>query len=166
MNASKSRKVAFMGLLFALAIVLSYLESLVPTVLPVPGIKLGLSNIVTMYCLFFLNAPAAILLALLKAAFVLITRGGVAALLSASGGLCSVGVMLLAKKLRASGGLTSVIGAVTHNLAQLVTEYLFFKTAVLFYYLPVLVISGVIMGVITAMILKAVLPLIKSFNET
>ncbi len=155
-----------MGLLFALAIILSYLESLVPQIIPVPGIKLGLSNIVTMYCLFFLNAPSALLLALLKSLFVLATRGAVAALMSAAGGLCSVIVMVIVKKFRASNGLTSVAGAVSHNLGQLIVEYAIIATPVLFYYLPVLIISGVIMGIITALILRTVLPLIKNFNET
>lgn len=166
MRDRKAKKVAFMGLLFALAIILSYLESLVPSVIPVPGIKLGLSNIVTMYCLFFLNAPAALLLALLKSLFVLATRGAVAALMSAAGGFFSVAIMTMVKKLRASNGLTSVTGAVSHNMGQLFVEYAIIGTPVLFYYLPVLVISGVVMGVITAFILKVVLPLIKNFNET
>lgn len=85
-----------MGLLFALAMALSFLESLLPALpmLP-PGIRLGLSNIVTMYALFVLGPVSGYTIAVLKSLFVLLTRGAVAAAMSASGGIASVTVMLL-----------------------------------------------------------------------
>ncbi len=152
--------------MFALAIVLSYVESLVPTIVPVPGIKLGLSNIVTMYCLFFINAPCALLLAVLKSGFVFITRGATAALLSAAGGICSVAAMAGLRKLDSSDGLVSVTGAITHNLAQLCVSYFLLGTVVVFYYVPVLLISGIIMGVITISLLNVALPAINRASGT
>ena len=84
----KVKRLALMGLLFALAMALSFLESLLPALpmLP-PGIRLGLSNIVTMYALFVLGPVSGYTIAVLKSLFVLLTRGAVAAALSASGGI-------------------------------------------------------------------------------
>ena len=92
----KVKRLALMGLLFALAMALSFLESLLPALpmLP-PGIRLGLSNIVTMYALFVLGPVSGYTIAVLKSLFVLLTRGAVAAAMSASGGIASVTVMLL-----------------------------------------------------------------------
>ena len=85
----KVKRLALMGLLFALAMALSFLESLLPALpmLP-PGIRLGLSNIVTMYALFVLGPVSGYTIAVLKSLFVLLTRGAVAAAMSASGGIC------------------------------------------------------------------------------
>ena len=95
-RASPARLVAFTGMLFALAMVLAWLESLLAPVLGLPpGVKPGLANVVVMYALFFASPWQALLLVLLKAGFGLLTRGGVAGLLSLAGGLLSLGVMLL-----------------------------------------------------------------------
>ncbi len=158
MRGEKTRKIAFVGMLFALAVALSYIEGLLPSFVPVPGVKLGLSNIVTMYCLFFVNAPAALLLAVLKAGGVLLTRGVTAGLLSAAGGVLSVAAMALAGALRASKGLSSVAGAVAHNLGQLAAAYFLLRAPTVFYYTPVLLISGVVMGALTASALRLLLP--------
>ena len=92
--SGRAARVARMGLLFALALALSFFESTLSGWIPVPGIKLGLSNIVTMYCLFCLGWREAYTLTALKSLFVLLVRGMVGAALSLSGGLLSVTVML------------------------------------------------------------------------
>lgn len=157
------RRVALMGLLFALAMALSYLEWLLPGV-GLPGIKLGLSNVVTMYCLFTAGPFAALALAVLKAGFALLMRGGSAALLSFCGGICSVGVMALCIKMKTSKGMASVSGAITHNLAQLAAAAALLRLPLLLYYLPVLVASGIVMGLITAYISKLVTPALERFS--
>lgn len=152
-----------MGLLFAVAIVLSYLESLIPPIASLPaGIKLGLSNIATMYCLVYVGAAPALLLALLKGGFAFLLRGGVAGLLSVCGGLFSVAVMALENKLikSASYALISVSGAVSHNLAQLACASLVLYSGGVWLYAPILVISGVVMGLITGLLLKLTFPAI------
>ena len=87
----KNRRLALAALMLALALVLSWLEQLIP-VLPFlpPGVKLGLSNIAVMYCLFCLGLPTAALVAFLKALLVLLTRGVIAGLLSGAGAFCSL----------------------------------------------------------------------------
>jgi len=154
----KTQSIARMGLLFALAIALSWLESLVP--LPgVPGVKLGLANIVTLYCVTAMGPLSALALVALKALFA-ITRSATAAMMSAAGGLLSVTVMLLMKK-RASSIFCSICGAVSHNLGQLAVAALLLKNGLVFYYLPVLMISGVVMGLITGTLLVTVEPVVR-----
>lgn len=163
-----ARHVAFMGLLFALAMVLSFVESTLPALPMLPiGVKLGLSNIVTMYCLFFLGTKPAFTLAILKSLFVLLTRGPIGAMMSLAGGLCSVTVMLLLlklKKLDASYAVLSIAGAVFHNVGQLVMSYFLINSSFVYYYLPVMVISGIIMGLATGVVLKVILPYMKKLD--
>lgn len=158
---------ALMGMLFAMAMALSFAESLLP-VLPMlpPGFKLGLSNIVTMYTLFVLGTKRGFAIAVMKSVFVLLTRAPMAAFLSLCGGLLSVLAMTLAariKPLREDYMLLSVTGALAHNLGQLLASVTYTST-VMFYYLPVLVVSGVIMGIVTGVVLKVVMPYINKIG--
>lgn len=154
-----SGRVAFTGLLAALALSFSFLEGLIPPipVLP-PGAKLGLSNIVVLYAAGSLGLPAALFLACLKGGFALLTRGVTAGLLSISGGVLSALVMwLLLQKTRASLSLVGVCGALSHNAAQLCAAWLLTSAAVVFY-LPFLVLFGVLTGLLTGVVLKLTLP--------
>ena len=154
-----SGRVAFTGLLAALALSFSFLEGLIPPipVLP-PGAKLGLSNIVVLYAAGSLGLPAALFLACLKGGFALLTRGVTAGLLSISGGVLSALVMwLLLQKTRASLSLVGVCGALSHNAAQLCAAWLLTSAAVVFY-LPFLVLFGVLTGLLTELVLKLTLP--------
>ena len=154
-----SGRVAFTGLLAALALSFSFLEGLSPPipVLP-PGAKLGLSNIVVLYAAGSLGLPAALFLACLKGGFALLTRGVTAGLLSISGGVLSALVMwLLLQKTRASLSLVGVCGALSHNAAQLCAAWLLTSAAVVFY-LPFLVLFGVLTGLLTGLVLKLTLP--------
>lgn len=154
-----SGRVAFTGLLAALALSFSFLEGLIPPipVLP-PGAKLGLSNIVVLYAAGSLGLPATLFLACLKGGFALLTRGVTAGLLSISGGVLSALVMwLLLQKTRASLSLVGVCGALSHNAAQLCAAWLLTSAAVVFY-LPFLVLFGVLTGLLTGLVLKLTLP--------
>lgn len=105
-------RIALIGLMLSLALVLSLFESMLPALpfLPV-GVKLGLSNIVTMYCLFFLGARPAFAVAALKSLFVLLTRGPTGAAMSFAGGILSLAVMLCCRRLFSLGErLTSIAG--------------------------------------------------------
>ena len=158
-------RAAFSGLLTALAVVLSILEGLLPT-LPA-GVKLGLSNIVTMYAVFFLGGGHAVGIAALKSCFVFLTRGASGAFLSLLGGLFSVCVMLLLRKIP---GLTpmfiSIGGAVFHNLGQLCGAVLLLHSTYTFYYAPVLILSGIVMGCLTGILLRFVMPCLDRVNRT
>ena len=154
------RRIALLGLLFALAIVLSVLESLIPIPVPVPGIRLGLSNIVVMFALLNLQKRDALAIVILKALFVMATRGTVAGFLSFSGGILALGVMILIlilSKDKATYLLISISGAVFHNIGQITAASIILQTA-LWPYFPVLLISGIVTGFATSILLKITSP--------
>lgn len=167
-RSQKVKRLALMGLLFALAMALSFLESLLPALpmLP-PGIRLGLSNIVTMYALFVLGPVSGFTIAVLKALFVLLTRGAVAAAMSAAGGVFSVTIMLLLSLLpgiKEQYLLLSVFGGAAHNIGQLVMARFIINNQYVWYYFPVLLAAGLLMGAITGMVLRVVLPYLNRLN--
>lgn len=158
----KSNKIAFLGLMLGMVIVLSIAESMLPPLpfLP-PGVKPGLSHVVMMYCLFFVGAKEAFGLAMLKSLFMLLTRGMTAALLSFAGGWLSLGIIYLLARVfgdRVSYLALGVAGAVFHNLGQLAGSSVLIGSASVFYYLPVLLVAGVVMGCVTGTLLKVVMP--------
>lgn len=167
-TGTKIRKTAFMGLLFATAMVLSFLESMLP-VLPMmpPGVKLGLSNIVTMYALFTLGKGPGFTIALLKSFFVFLIRGPMSAALSLAGGFISILCMLLIALLPGINKnylILSIFGAIGHNIGQLVLYSFIGGTAKIFYLVPVMIISGIGMGVVTGLVLRAIMPYINSLK--
>jgi heptaprenyl diphosphate synthase len=164
-RTEKTRRLVLTALLFAVALVLAIVENALPPLpVPVPGVKFGLSNIAVMYALFFLSRGRAYMIALLKALFVFSTRGLVAGLLSLTGGFLSISAMLLIFFLfkdKISYMVVSVLGAVFHNIGQFAVVSLIYTNLYLWAYLPVLVISGVIAGIMTAVLLRAIMPALK-----
>ena len=162
MRNNKTRQVALSGLLFALAMALSFMESAITPLLGlIPGVKIGLANIVVMYALFFMGFPQALTLTVLKAFFVGLTRGATAGLLSLSGGLVSVLVMWLLYyhcPLRPTWFILSVCGALAHNIGQLLGASVILSTAVSLYYAPIMLVLGLVMGMLTSVTLRAILP--------
>ena len=114
----RTYRTALTGLFFAVSVVLSLVEGAFPS-LPVPGVKLGLSNIASMHALFFLGAGPALGIVCLKAAFAAFLHGPAAGFLSLCGGVLSMGVMILLSRIRRelpSVFLISSCGGVLHNL--------------------------------------------------
>ncbi len=172
MKKTKTQKLALLGILSAQALALSFLENLLPALpfLP-PGVKLGLSNIVTMFISGAMGFGSAVCVTLIKSLFALVTRGATAFFMSLGGGLLSTCAMcLMLKTVKNKSGYigVAVVSAVSHNLGQLAVSLIITKTSAMVYYLPVLLLSGVIMGMITGLVLKAVMPLLtkqsKYFN--
>jgi len=156
-------QIAVMGMLTALSSALSFLEWLLPPVpgLP-PGVKLGLANVVVMFTAFTLGRKNAYTLSVLKSLFVLFGRGPVAFCLSLAGSLLSVSVMQLAYRFWKKDPdlkMISVFGAVSHNIGQLAAAVLVLGTgSFLWYYLPVMFVSGVMMGLVTGYLFQIVSP--------
>ena len=152
------RRTATLGLLCALAVALSFLEGWLP-VLPVPGAKLGLSNIVTMYTLSVMGLPAALSVSVVKGLFALL-RGGTACLMSLSGALLSTLIMAavlpLYKRMLSFVGI-GIAGAVGHNTAQLGVAMLLMDSS-LVYYAPWLLLMALLAGLLTGMVLNVVMP--------
>ena len=145
-----------MALLTAVAVVLGYIEHLIPMPGGIPGIKLGLANTVLLYAIYLLDAKSAFLLMVLKVGLSGLMYGGVSAMMfSFGGGLCSLVMMLLMKKL---GGVSiigvSVVGAVFHNVGQTAVAAFMVNTAALMGYVPFLLVAAVVTGVLTGIAAK------------
>ena len=150
----ETRKIARMGLLVALAMILSYVESLIPAFVAVPGVKVGLANIVVIFALYTLGPVEALTVSLLRVILSSFLFGSVLSLLySLSGALLSLGGMIVMKKLKIFSTLVvSITGGVLHNVGQILVACLVLETDVLLYYLPVLILSGVVTGAVIGII--------------
>ena len=150
----ETRKIARMGLLVALAMILSYVESLIPAFVAVPGVKVGLANIVVIFALYTLGPVEALTVSLLRVILSSFLFGSILSLLySLSGALLSLGGMIVMKKLKIFSTLVvSVTGGVLHNVGQILVACLVLETDVLLYYLPVLILSGVVTGAVIGII--------------
>ena len=167
----KTNKVALLGIFGAVALVLSFLEGmLIPDIpfLPV-GAKPGLSNIITMYIAGTMGFPGAIYITMLKALFALITRGATGAFMSFSGGLLStVAVCLLIKyqgRIFSYLGL-GIVGAVMHNLGQLMAACIVSGTFALMNYGKYLLIFALITGTVTGSVLLVLMPRLGKISGT
>ena len=157
----KTKRIALSGLLFALAMALSFVEGTLTIPGLLPGMKLGLANIVVMYALFFMGPKQALVLDILKALFVFLVSGATAGFLSLCGGLLSLAVMWLLYyhfPVRPTWFILSVCGALGHNIGQLLGASVILSTAVSLYYAPVMLVLGLVMGMLTSVTLRAMLP--------
>ena len=145
-----ARRVALTGLLAALALIFSYVEVLVPFNAGVPGIKLGLANLVPLIILYRLDARYAFAASLIRVFLAgLLFSGMFAALYSLAGSVTSFIVMYFLKKTRLFSVIgVSTAGGVFHNIGQLCVAILAISGPQLIHYLPVLIISGMIAGII------------------
>lgn len=143
-----TKKIAQIGMLVAVAFVLSYVESLLPISLGIPGIKLGLSNIVVVICLYECSAKETFGIALIRILLCGLTFGSLSTMMySLAGGMLSFVVMLLLKKSeRFSVYGVSIAGGVCHNIGQILVALAVLQTGLLMYYLPFLLLSGCICG--------------------
>ena len=160
-RGSKTQDIALSGLLFALAMALSFVEGTLVIPGLMPGMKLGLANIVVMYALFFMGGKQALVLDLLKALFVFLVSGWTAGLLSLCGGLFSLLVMWVLYyhfPVQPTWFILSVCGALAHNVGQLLGASVILSSAMSLYYAPVMLVFGLIMGSLTSITLRALLP--------
>lgn len=145
----KPKKITMTALTVALAMILSYVESQIPPLTMIPGIKLGLANIAVVFTLYKVGAKEAAAVSVLRVFLVSLLFGSAASLLySAAGALLSLAGMLLLKKTGVfSSVAVSVAGGVLHNLGQIIMACILLGTDAVFYYLPFLALSGVVSGV-------------------
>lgn len=148
------KRLASDGVLTALALIIFILEMQLPPLLPIPGIKLGLSNIVTLFALCFLSGKDAFLIVTARILLGAALTGNPAAMFySLAGGFCCLGVEFLLffvchiKPIWA----VSAVGAITHNTAQLAVAALVTKTAAVFAYLPFLWAAAILTGLFTGL---------------
>lgn len=147
---NKSKAIAFTGICTALALILAYIEILIPPIFPaVLGIKMGLPNIIIVFLLYRRGPVSAIVVSLLRTVLVTILFGnGMAFMYSLAGSVLSMIIMILLQKLNFLSTVgVSVAGAIAHNLGQTLMAMVLLDTSEIAYYMVVLTVAGTIAGV-------------------
>lgn len=158
----KSKKVAIYGLLVALAFILSYIESLFPLPVPIPGIKLGLANLVVLTALYTMGVKEAFVLSIIRIILVAFTFGGPSKMIfSLAGGLLSWFLMSLLKNRKTFSQVgVSIVGGISHNIGQIIAAMIIVENVNIIYYLPVLLVFGVftgaMVGILGGLIIKRI----------
>ena len=166
---NRTRKLTVLAMTLSFALILSFVESRIPALVAIPGIKAGLANIAVIFALYKLGAREAVVVSLLRVMIVSMLFGSVASLIySVAGAVLSLSIMILLKKLTPLSEVTvSVFGGVMHNVGQIAAASFMLSTNVVVYYLPFLLVSGTLagiaIGVASALLIKRI-P-IKSFYE-
>ena len=151
---NKSRSVAFLGLCTALALILAYVELLLQPLFPtLPGIKMGLPNVIVIFLLYRRGAPSAVCVSVLRILLSNLLFGSVMSLFySLAGAFLSLSAMILLRRLNLLSAVgVSVAGGVTHNLGQILMAIRLLETAELGYYLAVLTVTGTIAGILVGL---------------
>lgn len=149
-----ARTVALYGMLIALAFIFSYVEALIPIPVPIPGVKLGLANLVNMVGLYTVGAAGTAMVSLVRIVLVGFTFSNTFSMLySLAGGAASLAVMIIARKTGWFGQVgVSILGGIFHNAGQLTIAAFVTHTAGVFAYFPVLLAAGVITGAVIGML--------------
>ena len=155
----ETRRIAQIGVLVSLAMVLSYLESLFPVFLAVPGIRIGLANIAIVFALYHLGFRAALGISVVRVVLSALLFGSVISMsYSLCGALISLAMMAILKRSGLFGTVAvSVVGGVSHNLGQIAVACLILQTTAIAYYIPVLILSGVVSGVVIGIVSAVVI---------
>lgn len=158
MKNKKARHAALFGMMVALAFTLSYLESLLPLSIGIPGVKLGLANLIVLTALYLMKPYEAFIIAIIRILLAGLTFGNTYSLVySLCGGLLSFAVMLAVQKTKLSVIGVSILGGVTHNIGQITAAAVLMGTHRIVYYLPVLLVAGLITGLLIGIAAKLIL---------
>ena len=164
----KTNKLTQIAILTCIALIIHIVEAQLPPLVPIPGVKMGLANAITVLALYLLKKREAVLVVALRVVLGSIFSGSMSSFLySLSGSCLSLCIMLpLSSALPARYMyLLSVLGAAAHNFGQILTAVLIAQTPGLFMYLPVLILSGCIAGLFTGICAKAVYERLKNMKK-
>ena len=144
----KAKKVTFLGLSIALAMILSFVEHQIPALVAIPGIKVGLPNIVMVFLLYRVGWKETVIVSIIRIILVSMLFGNVQALtFSIAGAVLSLLGMILLHKLKLFSSVTvSVTGGILHNVGQIIAAVFWTGTVQIVFYLPALLISGTVAG--------------------
>lgn len=147
-NREKIKSLSLSALLCSVALILSYLESLVPPFFPIPAIKVGLPNLVIIFALYKLGFGYAVTVSVLRVFLSSLLFGSLlSAAYGTAGALISLLIMFLLEKLNCFTAVgVSIAGGVSHNIAQTLLAMIIMNTNEIAYYLPFLLLSGVVAG--------------------
>ncbi len=151
----KTKKLSLMAMLTAASLIVFVIEAQIPAPVPVPGVKLGLANVITLIAMLLLGRREAGLILAVRIVMGSVFAGGVSAFLfSISGGVLAYAVMCITvtRFPRKMLWVVSALAAVAHNLGQLLAAIAVTKTAALMVYAPVLLTSGIITGAFTGLV--------------
>ncbi|MCQ2080090.1 MAG: Gx transporter family protein [Lachnospiraceae bacterium] len=156
-------KVAYLGVLLAFSLILSYLDSLLMFFSSIPGVKLGLANLSVIVCLYLIDYKYAFILSILKAVLSSLLFGSAFSMIYSLGGaFLSIFFMIIFYKINIIHIITvSIIGGVFHNIGQLLVAIFILKDTSILYYFPILMISGLLTGAILGFVASIVNPYIK-----
>ena len=154
MRNHTAKWVALYGMLISLAFIFSYIEAVIPIPIPVPGVKLGLANLVSIVGLYTVGIKGTIAVSLVRIVLVGFTFGNLSSMIySLAGGTVSLIFMILLKKTgKFSQVGVSIMGGIGHNIGQLTAAALITETAGVFFYLPFLMVAGVIAGAVIGLL--------------
>ena len=146
---NQTKKLTTLAMMSTFALILSYVESRIPALVAIPGVKVGLANIVVIFVLYKLGIKEAIVISGIRVFIVAMLFGSpVSMIYSLTGAVLSLAVMFFLKKLTPLKEVSvSVVGGVMHNVGQIAVASLILDTNVVVYYLPFLILSGTIAGV-------------------
>ena len=150
----RTKKLALNSMLLVVALILSYVESLIPLSFAVPGIKMGLPNIAILFVLYKSGWKNACVISLVRVVLVSVLFGNLFSMVySLAGAVLSLLVMILLKQCEKFGTAgVSVAGGVAHNVGQIAVAILLLETAEIGYYLPVLCITGTVAGIFIGLV--------------
>lgn len=158
MKNNKVKKIALFGMMVALAFTFSYFESLIPLDFIAPGVKLGLANLVVVIALYLMKPSEAFAIAIIRIFLAGLTFGNVYSIAySLCGGVLSFTVMYLVKKTKLSVIGVSMLGGICHNIGQIIVAAIVMGTSRIAYYLPVLLVAGLVTGLLLGVISKLVI---------
>ncbi len=152
-------KVAYFGVFTALALIFSYVETLIPIHLGIPGVKLGLANLIIVITLYKMGIKEAYILSIVRVVLAGFIFGNMFSILySMAGGLLSLTVMVFLKKTDKFSVMgVSMAGGVFHNIGQLIMAAIVLESLSITYYLPMLLISGILTGFLIGFIANEML---------
>lgn len=161
-----TKKIMVLSLLVSQALVLSMIERLIPVPVPIPGVKLGLANIISLFTIVTFGIKDTLIVLILRVLLASMFAGGVSGFLySISGGMLSAFIMWIMYHYfydKFSFISISIIGAISHNIAQLVIASIVIDDIRIFYYFPILVISAIITGILIGVTAKYTIKPIKT----
>lgn len=160
---SKSQKISYCAVFTALAMIFSYVEAILPINFGVPGMKLGLANLVIVTGLYYMGEKDVFLISLTRILLMgLLFGNGMSLFYSLTGGILSYIIMVTLKKKSSLSVLTvSVSGGVSHNIGQLSAAAFAVSNIHIFYYLPALLIAGVVTGLLIGIVSEKILKILK-----
>lgn len=157
------KKIPYYGLFAALAILMGYVEMMIPVPVPIPGVKLGLANVIVIIMMYFMDTKSAFFVSLIRVLLSGLLFAGFAGLLySLAGAMFSFVVMALLKKTgKFSIVGVSIAGGVFHNVGQIIVAALAVENVKMAYYLPFLLVSGVVTGMLIGIVAKTAMGYLK-----